>query len=240
MGLPGQVAPSCCRNVREADVVEEVDEGRIGMGGAALLKVLDSALRQSEKMVDKHLNYLRRQYPEADDAVLLKKLERTFISTVSTGGAAVGATATIPAAGTAVVVATAVGDTEIFFTAAATHLFAVARLRELQLQGLEHERALLLMVLLGGSSSSIVSKIAERTGVHWGRKAANAVPLSGIQSANKILDQHFVTQYGTKQSILLLGKAAPFEVGAVTGGGGNYLLAKSVAKATATTIDKAV
>ncbi|MEX5255094.1 hypothetical protein [Kocuria arenosa] len=221
-------------------MVEGVDEGRTGMGGAALLKVLDSALRQAEKMADKHLDYLRRQYPKAGDAVLLKKLERTFISTVTTSGAALGATATVPAAGATVAVAVAVGNTGIFFTAAATHLLAVARLRNLQLQGFEHERTLLLMVLMGGSSSSIVSKVAERTGVHWGKKAANAVPMPAIRSANKILGQHFLTRCGTKQGILVLGQAAPLGFGAVIGGGGNYLLAKSVAKVTITTIDNAL
>lgn len=206
-------------------------------GGGALMRTLDTALGQAEKLVSMRIDRLRRQYPNADDAVLLKKLERTFLSSVTSSGAAIGAAATVPGVGTAASVAAAAGDASFFLTAAATHVLSVARLRGLDIDNFEHQKALVMMVLLGGSSSSIVTKVAERTGLHWGKLAADAVPLSAIRSANKILGPYFVTRYGTQRGILVLGRAAPLGFGAAIGGGGNYLLAKSITKATITTID---
>ena len=201
------------------------------------MKAIDTALRQAEKLVSMRIERLRRQYPDVDDAVLLKKLERTFLSSVTSSGAAIGATATVPGVGTAASVAAAAGDASFFLTAAATHVLSVARLRGLDIDNFEHQKALVMMVLLGGSSSSIVTKVAERTGLHWGKLAADAVPLPAIRSANKILGPYFVTRYGTQRGILVLGRAAPMGFGAAIGGGGNFLLAKSITKATITTID---
>ncbi len=201
------------------------------------MRTLDTVLGQAEKLVALRIDRLRRQYPDADDAVLLKKLERTFLSSVTSSGAAIGATATVPGVGTAASVAAAAGDASFFLTAAATHVLSVARLRGLDIDNFEHQKALVMMVLLGGSSSSIVTKVAERTGLHWGKLAADAVPLPAIRSANKILGPYFVTRYGTQRGILVLGRAAPMGFGAAIGGSGNYLLAKSIIKATATTID---
>lgn len=203
----------------------------------ALMRTLDASLGQAEKLVAMRIDRLRRQYPDADDAVLLKKLERTFLSSVTSSGAAIGATATVPGVGTAASVAAAAGDATFFLTAAATHVLSVARLRGLDIDNFEHQKALVMMVLLGGSSSSIVTKVAERTGLHWGTKAAKAVPLSTIKSLNKMLGPYFVTRFGTQRGILVLGRAAPMGVGAAIGGGGNYLVAKSITKATVTTID---
>lgn len=203
----------------------------------AIMKLLDTALQQAQKLADWRIDRLREQYPDADGAVLLKKLERTFTSSVTSSGAAVGAAATVPGVGTAASVAAAAGDASFFLTAAAAHVLSVARLRGLNLDTFEHQRALVMMVLLGGSSSHIVARAAERAGLHWGKMAADAVPLPAIRAANRILGPYFVTRYGTQRGILVLGRAAPMGFGAAIGGGGNYLLAKSINKATVTTID---
>ncbi|MFI7517479.1 hypothetical protein ACIBVK_28680 [Micromonospora echinofusca] len=39
------------------------------------------------------------------------------------------------------------------------------------------------------------------------------------------LGRNFITKYGAKQGILVLGQAAPFGIGAVIGGGANAALA---------------
>ncbi len=42
------------------------------------------------------------------------------------------------------------------------------------------------------------------------------------------LGRWFVTRYGTKQGILVIGRVAPFGIGAVIGGGGNLVVGRSV------------
>mgnify|MGYP001814365270 CR=1 FL=1 len=68
----------------------------------------------------------------------------------------------------------------------------------------------------------MINKAAGRTGAHWGRTAVNNIPISTIRQVNKILGLNFVTKYGTKQGILVLGKAVPFRIGAAIDAGGNY------------------
>jgi hypothetical protein len=45
--------------------------------------------------------------------------------------------------------------------------------------------------------------------------------MSTIRAVNKVLGRNFVTKYGTKQGVLVLGRQLPFGLGALIGGGGN-------------------
>lgn len=51
------------------------------------------------------------------------------------------------------------------------------------------------------------------------------------------LGARFVTRYGRKRGILVLGRAAPFGLGVAIGGGGNFLMARGVIKATRKAFD---
>lgn len=48
---------------------------------------------------------------------------------------------------------------------------------------------------------------------------------------NKVLGKNFVTKYGTKQGILVLGKSIPFGIGAAIGAGGNLVLGNMTVRA---------
>lgn len=83
---------------------------------------------------------------------------------------------------------------------------------------------LIMAVMLGDSGAATVTKIAERTGGHWGKKFVGSIPIETIRQINKVLGRNFVTKYGTKQGILVLGKALPFGFGAAIGCAGNAAL----------------
>lgn len=51
--------------------------------------------------------------------------------------------------------------------------------------------------------------------------------MSAIHSANRVLGPRFITKYGTKQGLLVLGRQVPFGVGAVIGAGGNATLGRA-------------
>lgn len=51
------------------------------------------------------------------------------------------------------------------------------------------------------------------------------MPLETLRQINKVLGPNFVTKYGTKQGIIVLGRIAPLGIGAVIGGGANAALA---------------
>lgn len=76
-------------------------------------------------------------------------------------------------------------------------------------------------VMLGRSGSATITKVAERKGQHWGRQVVAKVPVETLRQINKVLGKNFVTKFGTKQGIIVLGRVAPFGIGAVIGGGAN-------------------
>lgn len=86
-------------------------------------------------------------------------------------------------------------------------------------------------IMLGGSGSATITKVAERTGQHWGRQIVAKVPVETLRQINKILGKNFVTKYGTKQGIIVLGRVAPFGIGAVIGGGANAAMATLTVRA---------
>ncbi|WP_328719905.1 hypothetical protein OHT52_10690 [Streptomyces sp. NBC_00247] len=85
--------------------------------------------------------------------------------------------------------------------------------------------------MLGGSGTATISKIAERTGQHWGRQVVARVPVETLRQINKALGRHFITKYGTKRGIIVLGRVASFGMGAVIGGGANAGLAALAVRA---------
>lgn len=214
---------------------ESVRCGRFGV---------DDNLRQSliaaNKLVDSRVIRLRDRHPDATPEQLVRKLETTFLSSVTATGAATGGAAAVRGAGTVVVLAAAAGDTSWFLTASAGHVLSVLRFHGIGITYLEHQKANVLTVLVGGGGSKFMGKAAGRTGAQLGKLFTSAVPLSAIRSINHVMGPHFVTKWGTKQGILVLGKAAPFGVGMVIGAGGNLLFAKGVVTATRKAVSTAL
>lgn len=56
--------------------------------------------------------------------------------------------------------------------------------------------------------------------------------MAKIQAVNKVLGRHFVTKYGTKQGIVVLGKVIPYGIGAVIGGTANALFSQGIITAS--------
>lgn len=135
---------------------------------ASLLSLFDKAFAGSGVIADKQVKSLREKNPGKSPVELVSKLERRFLSEVTTIGAATGGTAAVPGVGTVAALGTAVGATTAFMGLTAVHVQSVARLLEVDVAESDHERALVLAVLLCGSSSGAVSNAAERTGAHWG------------------------------------------------------------------------
>lgn len=197
-----------------------------------LLKAFDVALRCSGALAEKQVKRMQEKHPHLSTRQQIDKLADRFLSEVTAVGAATGASAAAPGVGTAAALSVMAGDMTVFLTAACVYVQSVVRVLDIDIEDADHSRFLILTVLLGGSGSGIVKKTAERTGAHWGRQAVNKIPASSLKQVNKVLGQHFVTKYGTKQGILVLGKIVPFGAGALLGAGGNHLLGRATVKAT--------
>nr|WP_062331354.1 hypothetical protein [Herbidospora sakaeratensis] len=193
--------------------------------GQRALDLLDKALEIQSPLVRKNLIRARQRHPEATPAQVVRTLERMYLSAQTGAGAAVGATAAAPGVGTGFALALSAG--EAFSSLELSTLFALslAEVHGVPIDELERRRTIVMGILLGGSGAATIGKIAERTGQHWGRQVVAKVPVETLRQINGILGRNFVTKYGTKQGIVVLGRVAPFGIGAVIGGGANAAFA---------------
>ncbi|MFE6864497.1 hypothetical protein [Nocardia sp. NPDC057668] len=226
--------------VAESDPGFVGNEDRAGLDSTGLLKLFDRSLLAADNMVAGRVGRLRERHPNATNAQLIKKLETTYVSSVVASGAATGGAAAVPGAGTVAAIATVGADTSWFLTASIAHVLSVVRVHGIHLTDLEHQKAVVLMVLAGGGGARFVGKTAGRAGPHLGKLLANAVPAETIKTINKVLGRHFVTRMGTRSGVLVIGKAAPFGIGVAIGAGGNMVMAKGIVKATRIAVDTAI
>jgi hypothetical protein len=63
------------------------------------------------------------------------------------------------------------------------------------------------------------------------RLLVKKIPMARIDAANKVLGPRFITKYGSKQGVLVLGREIPLGIGAVIGGTGNALLGELTVRA---------
>ncbi|MBL1074819.1 hypothetical protein JK358_10475 [Nocardia sp. 2] len=204
------------------------------------MKLFDKSLVAADKLVSSRVDRLRERHPQDTAVQLVKRLETTFLSSVTASGAATGGAAAVPGVGTIAAVATVGADTSWFLTASIAHVLSVLRVHDIHLTDLEHQKAVVLTVLAGGGGSGFVGKAAGRTGAHLGKLLTNSVPQATIRSVNRVLGVNFVTKWGTRQGILVIGKAAPFGIGMAIGAGGNLIMAKGIVKTTRIAVETAL
>ncbi|MEU4520408.1 hypothetical protein AB0F52_17125 [Amycolatopsis sp. NPDC024027] len=191
-----------------------------------VLALLDKAIGLQAPLVRKNIARARQRNPEATPAEVVRTLERMYVSALAGTGAAVGATAAAPAVGTGVALALSAGEAFSSLELSALFVLSVAEVHGVRLDEIERRRTLVMGILLGQSgSNAIVGKVAERTGQHWARQLVSRVPAATLRQINSVLGKNFITKYGAKQGIIVLGRVAPFGIGAVIGGGANATLA---------------
>jgi hypothetical protein len=201
--------------------------------GQPVLALLDKAIGLPTPLVCKNIARARQRNPEATPAEVVRTLERMYVSALAGTGAAVGATAAAPAVGTGVALALSAGEAFSSLELSALFVLPVAEVHGVHLDEIERRRALVMGILLGQSgSTTIVGKLAERTGQHWARQLVSKVPTATLRQINSVLGKNFITKYGTKQGIIVLGRVAPFGIGAVIGGGANATVAALAVRAT--------
>lgn len=81
------------------------------------------------------------------------------------------------------------------------------------------------------SGADAVRRASERIGKHWGKRLVTGISPAALKQINTVLGHNFVTKFGTRQGILVLGREVPFGIGAGTGATGNYVLARATIKA---------
>ncbi|GAA4150729.1 hypothetical protein [Leifsonia shinshuensis] len=196
---------------------------------------LDRFLGIQRPVVLGHLRGLRKRHPDATALELAGILERRYVAAVTTGGAAVGATAVIPAIGTGVTLALSGLETAGFLEATALYAQSLSELHGIAVDDPARARALVLTMMLGREGSDLVRQLAGQvTGAgvtrtaYWGELVTTTLPSMVVGPLVDRLRNVFIRQFAVRGGASIIARAIPFGIGAVVGGTGNHILGRRV------------
>lgn len=196
---------------------------------------IDRVMAIHRPVVLAHIRSIRRRNPDASPAQLIRILERRYLAAVTTGGAAVGASAIIPGVGTGVTLILSGVETAGFLEATALFAQSVSEVHGIAVEDPDRARALVMTMMLGREGSDLVRQLAgQATGrgiglnAYWGELVATSIPRAIMGPLTDKLKSSFIRQFAARGSASFIGKAVPFGVGAVIGGAGNHILGKRV------------
>lgn len=196
---------------------------------------IDAVLSVQRPVVLAHIRSIRRRNPTANPAHLVTILERRYLAAVTSGGAAVGASAAIPGAGFGISLALSGAETAGFLEASALFAQSVTEVHGIAIEDPERARTLVMAMMLGSAGSDLVKQLAGQaagTGPtrsrFWGELVTKSLPKTVVGQIGSRVRKTFVRRFTARQSASVLGRAIPFGIGAVVGGAGNHLLGRRV------------
>lgn len=199
----------------------------------AIEDALDKAVSVQHSAVTKYIAKAQEKDPALTPFQLVERLEKRYRSSVIGIGAVSGGAAAAPGLGTAAGVATSVVEIGAFAEATAVFTLARAEVQGVTVKDAPTRRALVLAVLLGESGvKALQQEVGAAAGTSWLGALREGVPKQSMSSINSSLLKHFLGRFAAKQSALIVGRAAPFGIGAVIGGAGNYAVAKGAIAAS--------
>lgn len=196
---------------------------------------LDRVLAVQRPLVVAHIRSIRLRHPRATPQDIVTILEARYLAAVTTGGAAVGATAVVPGIGTGVTLALSGAETLGFMESTALFAQSVAEVHGIAIAEPERARALVMAMMLGKEGIDLVSQLAKQAAgkggtrsSYWGELVTKSLPRVAVGPLVDRLKSAFIRQFASRGGASFLGKALPFGVGAVVGGAGNHLLGRRV------------
>ncbi|MCI9887863.1 hypothetical protein JT358_05210 [Micrococcales bacterium 31B] len=185
-----------------------------------------------------HIRSMRHAHPYETPAQLLRRLENRYLAAVSTGGAAVGATAAIPVIGTGTALALSAAEQVVFLETTALYALSVAEVHGIAVDDPDRAHALVYGMMLGDNAEMVLAEIAAvalnnpTSTQAWGTLIGKKLPGRAIKTLASKLRKRLLASLAAKQGATILGRAAPFGVGAVIGGIGNNVLGRRVVKSS--------
>jgi hypothetical protein len=199
------------------------------------IRALDRVLSIQRPVVLAHLRSVRLRHPDASAADIVRILERRYLAAVTSGGAAVGATAVVPGIGTGVTLALSGVETVAFLEATTLFAQSVAEVHGIPVSDPDRARALVLTLMLGKEGIDLVAQLAgqaagrgpSRSG-YWGELITKSLPRAAVGPLVDRLKSTFIRQFAARGGASWIGKALPFGIGAAIGGVGNNILGRRV------------
>lgn len=199
------------------------------------IRALDRVLAIQRPAVLAHLRSIRLRHPDASPEAIVTILERRYLAAVTTGGAAVGATAVIPGIGTGVTLAISGVETVGFLETTALFAQSVAEVHGIPVSDPDRARALVLTLMMGKEGVDLVAQLAAQASGrgparerYWGEMITKTLPRAAVGPMVDRLKTAFIHQFAARGGASWIGKALPFGIGAVIGGAGNNILGRRV------------
>ncbi len=200
-----------------------------------IIRMLDRVLAIQRPVVVAHLRSIRLRHPNATTVEIVRILERRYLAAVTTGGAAVGATAVVPGITTGITLALSGVETVGFLEATTLFAQSVAEVHGIPVSDPERARALVLTLMLGKEGVDLVAQLAGQAagkGVtrdkYWGELVTKTIPRAALGPIVDRLKNMFVRSFAARGGASFIGKALPFGIGAAVGGAGNNILGRRV------------
>ncbi|MEU1970202.1 hypothetical protein ABZ477_00930 [Microbacterium sp. NPDC019599] len=199
------------------------------------IRALDRVLAIQRPVVLAHLRSIRLRHPTASPSQIVRILERRYLAAVTTGGAAVGATAVVPGIGTGVTLALSGVETLGFLEATTLFAQSIAEVHGMPVDNPDRARALVLTLMLGKEGVDLVAQLAgQATGKgasrdkYWGELVTKTIPRAAVGPLVDQLKSVFMRHFAVRGGASWIGKALPFGIGAAVGGAGNNILGRRV------------
>lgn len=161
----------------------------------------------------------------------VKRLVTSFSRELGVAGAAAGAAAAAPSVGTGATLVATMSELAWFTTRAGDLVLTIAALHGREKPTVDERRAWVLAVLIYGSSARDGFARAVHEATTGAQVAASGrIPVATIQLANRVMAKTFARTYGKRRGVLAFGRLIPLGIGAVVGGGSNYLAIRALAR----------
>ena len=204
----------------------------------ALARALDRALAVQRPVVLAHIRSVRLRHPHATPDQLVRMLERRYLLAITGGGAAVGATAVIPAISTPATLALSGVETVGFLESTALFAQSVAEVHGIPVENPDRARVLVMSLMLGREGTELLSQLTRQTAgggvgrsAFWGEVVTKSLPKGAVRPVLDGLQRSFVKHFAKIGGGSIVGKALPFGIGAAVGGAGNHILGRRVVAA---------
>ncbi|MBO9041590.1 hypothetical protein [Curtobacterium flaccumfaciens] len=203
-------------------------------------KWLDRVISVQRPVVVAHVNAIRRRKPDATPAEVIQILERQYLAAVTTGGAAVGASAVIPGVGMAAALGLSGAETVGFLETTALFAQSVTEVHGIALDDPERARTLVMAMILGAPGTQLINQLAGQAAgsqartAFWGEMVTSSLPKQVVNGIGGQVRDQFIKRFAVRQGGSVLGRALPFGIGAAVGGLGNHALGRKVIQASRT------
>ncbi|RKQ34883.1 di- and tripeptidase [Kocuria tytonis] len=199
-------------------------------------KFLDHALRIQQPWVVKVLKHLRAQHPDETPEQIAKRARKLYIRSVTAGGGAVGATAAVPGIGTIASLGLSSVAVAGYLEATALYAQAMAELHGVEPQDEQQNRTMIMALMLGEDGQALMGQLlasssaSKSVSSKWGLMLGKSSDSSKRFDVGRTVRNMFIKRFLARQSGAVLGRALPFGLGAVVGGGANLAMARQVIK----------